>query len=79
VWLSHPGAERDAGRRANTDLLQHLPGTAPGLWQIAYDPLLAWPVLLILLTVFTHGRKDDLRDMLLALVVCRVFTSRAGR
>jgi hypothetical protein len=78
VVVPHPGAERDAGRRRITDLLQHLPGTAPGPWQVAYDFLLAWPVLLILLTVFTHGRKD-VRDMLLALVVCRVFTSRAGR
>ncbi len=74
-WCLIPAQNATQADGAITDLLQHLPGTAPGLWQVAYDLLLAWPALLILLTVFRHGRKDVLRDMLLALVVCRVFTS----
>jgi hypothetical protein len=76
VWLClipAPNATQADG--AFTDLLQHLPGTASGLWQVTYDLLLAWPVLLILLTIFTHDRKDVLRDMLLALVVASGYIS----
>ena len=60
---------------AITSFLQQLPGTASGVWQVLYDLLLIWPVVLMLAMLFAHGRKRVLRDMLLALLVACVVIS----
>ncbi|HUL85631.1 MAG TPA: hypothetical protein VLX89_08995, partial [Actinomycetota bacterium] len=76
VWLCLiPAPDSTQTDNGVGDLVQHLPGVATGLWQIAYELLLLWPALLILLTIFAHGRKKILRDMLLAFVVAAVYTS----
>ena len=63
---------------AVTNFLQGLPGTANGLWQVCYDLLLIWPVVLMVAMLVAKGRKRVLRDMVLALLVVERL-SRAGR
>jgi len=58
---------------AISTFVQQLPGTATGVWQVLYDLLLLWPIILMLAMLFSHGRKRVLRDMVLALLVASGF------
>ena len=64
-----PAPDATTTDTAINSFLQQLPGTASGVWQVLYDLLLVWPVVLMLAMLFAHGRKRVFRDMLLALLV----------
>jgi uncharacterized membrane protein YbhN (UPF0104 family)/tRNA A-37 threonylcarbamoyl transferase component Bud32 len=49
-----------------TGLVQALPGLFGWFWEIAYDLLIAWTLVLIALALFAHGRKRLLFEELLA-------------
>ena len=59
-------------------LLQKLPGLFGGVWEVAYDLLFVWPVVLLAATLVARGRKALFRDLLLALVLAFVYSALAA-
>jgi uncharacterized membrane protein YbhN (UPF0104 family) len=49
--------------RAISALLAQIPASFGGIWQISYDLLLLWPLVLLVATLVAHGRLPVLRDM----------------
>jgi uncharacterized membrane protein YbhN (UPF0104 family) len=68
-----PAPDATQADTAISTFVQQLPGTATGVWQVLYDLLLIWPVVLMLAMLFAQGRKRVLRDMVLALLVASGF------
>jgi uncharacterized membrane protein YbhN (UPF0104 family) len=58
---------------AIASLLQKFPGTFGGVWEISYDLMALWAVLLLVATLLAHDRLRVFRDMILSLVVTGVF------
>ena len=63
---------------AVTDLVQKLPGLFGGVWEVAYDLLLVWSVVLLAATLVARGRKAVFRDLLLALALAFVYSGLAA-
>jgi uncharacterized membrane protein YbhN (UPF0104 family)/tRNA A-37 threonylcarbamoyl transferase component Bud32 len=61
-----------------TGLVQALPGLFGWFWEIAYDLLIAWTLVLIALALFAHGRKRLLFEELLAGALAVGFALVAG-
>ena len=70
-----PAPDPTALDAAITGLVQELPGLAGGLWEVSYDLLILWPLVLLIATLVTHGRKRVFRDMLLGLLVSLVYAA----
>jgi uncharacterized membrane protein YbhN (UPF0104 family)/tRNA A-37 threonylcarbamoyl transferase component Bud32 len=62
-----------------TGLVQALPGLLGWFWELSYDLLLAWTLVLIALALFAHGRKRLLFEELLAGALAVGFALVAGR
>jgi uncharacterized membrane protein YbhN (UPF0104 family)/tRNA A-37 threonylcarbamoyl transferase component Bud32 len=62
-----------------TGLVQALPGLFGWFWELSYDLLLAWTLVLIALAFFAHGRKRLLFEELLAGALAVGFALVAGR
>ncbi len=54
---------------ATADLVGELPGLLGGFWEITYDLLLLWPLVLLLIPLIAHGRKRLFLDELLAVAL----------
>ena len=61
------------------NLVTELPGLVGWFWQIAYNLLIAWAAVLLLVALVTHGRKRLLAHELLAGVLAFGFAMLAGR
>jgi uncharacterized membrane protein YbhN (UPF0104 family)/tRNA A-37 threonylcarbamoyl transferase component Bud32 len=61
-----------------TGLVQALPGLLGWFWELSYDLLLAWTLVLIALALFAHGRKRLLFEELLAGALAVGFALVAG-
>jgi len=62
-----------------TGLVQALPGLFGWFWELSYDLLIAWTLVLIALALFARGRKRLLFEELLAGVLAVGFALVAGR
>jgi uncharacterized membrane protein YbhN (UPF0104 family)/tRNA A-37 threonylcarbamoyl transferase component Bud32 len=61
-----------------TGLVQALPGLFGWFWELSYDLLIAWTLVLIALALFAHGRKRLLFEELLAGALAVGFALVAG-
>jgi uncharacterized membrane protein YbhN (UPF0104 family)/tRNA A-37 threonylcarbamoyl transferase component Bud32 len=61
-----------------TGLVKALPGLFGWFWEIAYDLLIAWTLVLIALALFAHGRKRLLFDEVFAGALAVGFALLAG-
>jgi hypothetical protein len=61
-----------------TNLVQGLPGLFGWFWEIAYDLLIVWSLVLIALALFARGRNGLLFEELLAGVLAVGFALAAG-
>jgi hypothetical protein len=61
-----------------TGLVRALPGLFGWFWEISYDLLIAWALVLIALALFAHGRKRLLFEELLAVALAVGFALVAG-
>jgi hypothetical protein len=61
-----------------TGLIQALPGLFGWFWELSYDLLIAWTLVLIALALFAHRRKRLLFEELLAGVLAVGFALVAG-
>jgi uncharacterized membrane protein YbhN (UPF0104 family)/tRNA A-37 threonylcarbamoyl transferase component Bud32 len=61
-----------------TGLVKALPGLFGWFWEVSYDLLIAWTLVLIALALFAHGRKRLLFEELLAGAVAVGFALVAG-
>jgi uncharacterized membrane protein YbhN (UPF0104 family)/tRNA A-37 threonylcarbamoyl transferase component Bud32 len=61
-----------------TGLVQALPGLFGWFWELSYDLLIAWTLVLIALAIFAHGRKRLLFEELLAGALAVGFALVAG-
>jgi uncharacterized membrane protein YbhN (UPF0104 family) len=61
-----------------SNLVQDLPGLFGGVWEISFNLLILWPLVLLLVTLIARGRKRVFGDMLLALFVGLVYTGLAS-
>jgi uncharacterized membrane protein YbhN (UPF0104 family)/tRNA A-37 threonylcarbamoyl transferase component Bud32 len=62
-----------------TGLVRALPGLFGWFWELSYDLLIAWTLVLIALALFAHGRKRLLFEELLAGALAVGFALVAGR
>jgi len=60
------------------NLLKELPGLFGGFWEVAYDLLIVWPLLLVVASLAAHGRKHLFRDMVLATPISFALAALAG-
>ena len=60
------------------NLVTELPGLSGGVWEVAYDLVIGWPLFLIVASLAAHGRKRLFRDMLLAVPISFAFAALAG-
>lgn len=58
-----------------SNLVQDLPGLFGGLWEISFNLLILWPVVLLLATLIARGRKRLFVEMLVALFVGGVYAA----
>ena len=77
--LSFPAPGPTAIDTAVQNVVELLPGLFGWFWEIAYDVLWWWAVLLILLALFAHGRKRLVLYELLAGVLAIGFALVAGK
>jgi uncharacterized membrane protein YbhN (UPF0104 family)/tRNA A-37 threonylcarbamoyl transferase component Bud32 len=66
VVLTFPAPGPTAIDSLVTDLVQGLPGLFGWFWELAYDLLLTWTVVLVALALFARGRKRLLFEELVA-------------
>jgi uncharacterized membrane protein YbhN (UPF0104 family) len=64
--------------RAIENLVRNAPGLFGGVWEVAYDLLVVWPLILLAITLFAHRRKRVFGEMVLALVVSLAYTALAA-
>ncbi|HXY71549.1 MAG TPA: lysylphosphatidylglycerol synthase transmembrane domain-containing protein [Actinomycetota bacterium] len=64
---------------AITDFVQSLPGLIGWFWEICYDLLLGWSLVLLGLAIFTRGRRRLFFEELLAAALALGFAVVAGR
>lgn len=70
-----PAPDATALDTAIAGLLHELPGLTGGLWEVSYDLLLLWPLVLLIATLVASERKRVFRDLLLGLLVASVFAA----
>jgi uncharacterized protein (TIRG00374 family) len=63
-----PAPESTQLDTAIATLLQKLPGTFGGVWELAYDLMALWALFLLIATLLAHHRLRLFRDMVLSLV-----------
>ena len=61
-----------------TDLVKNLPGLFGWFWEISYDLLIAWALVLVAVAIFAHGRKRLLFDEVCAGALALGFALLAG-
>jgi uncharacterized membrane protein YbhN (UPF0104 family) len=69
VALSFPAPGPTALDTAAADLVAELPGLFGWFWEIVYDLLLVWSLVLLLLALFAPGRKRLFLDEVLAVTL----------
>ena len=69
VALSFPAPGPTALDTAAADLVAELPGLFGWFWEIVYDLLLVWSLVLLLLALFAPGRKRLFLDEVLAVAL----------
>jgi uncharacterized membrane protein YbhN (UPF0104 family)/tRNA A-37 threonylcarbamoyl transferase component Bud32 len=79
VVLTFPAPGPTAIDSLVTDLVQGLPGLFGWFWELAYDLLLTWAVVLLALALCSHGRKRLLFEEALAGVLAVGVGLVAGR
>ena len=79
LLLSFPAPGPTAIDHAVTDLVKELPGLFGWFWEISYDLLIAWAVILLLLALFARGRKRLFVDELIAGVLAFGVALLAGK
>ena len=67
VALSFPAPGPTALDTATAELVADLPGFAGWFWEISYDLLIVWSLVLLLVALFAPGRKRLFLDELLAV------------
>ncbi|MGH2631178.1 MAG: lysylphosphatidylglycerol synthase transmembrane domain-containing protein [Actinomycetota bacterium] len=78
VFLSLPAPGPTAIDSAVADLLAAIPGLLGWFWEISYDLLFLWTVLILGATLFAHGRKRLLTGEVLAGLLGAAFAAGAG-
>ena len=76
--LSFPAPGPTAIDAAVADLVAAIPGLLGWFWELSYDLLLAWALVLVGATLFAHGRKRLLFGELLAGLIAVGFAACAG-
>jgi uncharacterized membrane protein YbhN (UPF0104 family) len=79
VVLTFPAPGPTSIDSAVTGLVKALPGLFGWFWEIAYDLLLGWTLVLVALALFAPGRKRLLVEELLAAGLALGFALLAGR
>ena len=69
IALSFPAPGPTAIDTATADLVADLPGLAGWFWEIAYDLLIIWGLVLLALALFAGGRKRLFLDEVLAVTI----------
>ena len=78
VLLSFPAPGPTAIDIAAADLVAAVPGLFGWFWELSYDLILAWAVILVGVTLFAHGRMRLLVGELLAACVAVALAAGAG-
>jgi len=65
--------------RTVSELIQELPGLVGWFWEISYDLLVGWALILLLLALFARGRKRLFLTELLAGLLALGFALLAGK
>ena len=78
VILSYSAPGPTAFDTAATDLVAQLPDLAGWFWEVTYDLLIIWSLCLLLLSLFTPGRKRLFLYEVLAVAVGLGFAILAG-
>jgi uncharacterized protein (TIRG00374 family) len=78
VVLSVPAPGPTKLDTAIAQLVKELPGLIGWFWEISYDLLIGWAVILLVLAMFGRGRKHLLLDELLAAAFALGFALIAG-
>lgn len=77
--LSFPAPGPTTLDEAAADLVKELPGLVGWLWEVSYDLLVGWSLLLLLVALFAPGRKRLFLQELLAVALALGFAVLAGR
>ena len=67
VALSFPAPGPTAVDTATAELVAELPGLVGWFWEISYDLLIVWSLVLLLVALFAPGRKRLFLDEVLAV------------
>jgi hypothetical protein len=78
VLLSFPAPGPTAIDAAVADLVAAIPGLFGWFWELSYDLVVVWAVILILGTLFAHGRLRLLAGEVLAACTAVVLAAGAG-
>lgn len=78
VVLAVPAPGPTAIDRSVTDLIEELPGLFGWFWEICYDLLIGWALVLLIIALLAHGRKRLFLAELLAAALAFAFALLAG-